>query len=125
MSTDGSSHEEPPVSDQNESVKQEAEDAEQTEQGGRLKRLKSGLKVISFYGKWLFDKLIKLLNQVSRDYRAVARQLKNARHDKRLKEMLEQAGSQSRPRERTSSVSAEESEVDGKVSEWMPRTQNE
>ena len=98
---------------------QEAENAEQTQQGGRLKRVKAWLKVVSFYGKWLLDKLIKFLNQVSRDYRAVARQLKKARQEKRLKEMLEQAGSQSRSRERTSSVSAEEDETDAKVNECM------
>ena len=46
-------------------------------------KLKSVLIFFLVNGKWILDKLIGFLNQLSKDYRAVARQLKKARREKK------------------------------------------
>jgi hypothetical protein len=51
-------------------------------------KLKSVLILFLVYGKWILDKLIGFLNELSKDYRAVARQLKKARREKRSRDML-------------------------------------
>ena len=57
----------------------------------------------------LLDKIINFLNNISQDYRAVARHLKKARRERRLKE---DASSASSSRDLPTSV---EDNIDGKV----------
>ena len=47
-----------------------------------MAKLKSVLILFLVYGKWVLDKMIGFLNELSKDYRAVARQLKKARLEK-------------------------------------------
>ena len=75
------------------------------------KKLKSVLILFLFYGKWVLDKLIGFLNGISKDYRAVARQLKKARREKRRGDSVRD----DRLRDMMSSESMEGDSVDAKV----------
>lgn len=77
-------------------------------------KLKSVLILFLFYGKWVLDKLIGFLNGISKDYRAVARQLKKARREKRRRDSIRDY----RLRDMMSSESMEEDSVDAKVGWW-------
>ena len=101
-------------SDHEISIEQQHEQPADSQIGPRLtraalvkKKLKSVLILFLFYGKWVLDKLIGCLNGISKDYRAVARQLKKARRERRLRDSI-----------RESSDSVEEDSVDAQVGLW-------
>lgn len=87
-------------------------DTPQTRAAIVKEKLKSILILFLFYGKWVLDKLIGFLNGISKNYRAVAKELKKARREKdsiqdyRLRNMPD------------TSQSMEEDSVDGKVGYW-------
>lgn len=76
-----------------------------------MEKLKSVFILFLVYGKWVLDKLIGFLNELSKDYRAVARQLKKARREKRRRSSIREYKS----REMTTLESLDDDSVDAKV----------
>ena len=75
-----------------------------------MAKLKAVLILFLVYGKWVLDKLIGFLNELSKDYRAVARRLKKARREKRRRDSMKD----NRSRDGISE-SMDEDSVDAKV----------
>ena len=78
-----------------------------------VEKLKCVLCLFLFYGKWVLDKLIGYLNELSKDYRVVARELKKARREKRRKDSIKDY----RSRDMITSESIDDDSVDAKVSD--------
>ena len=111
---DDQSEDETSVGQEQEEPKQPTDsktDTPQTRAAIVKEKLKSILLLLLFYGKWILDKLIGFLNGISKNYRAVAKELKKARREKRPRDSIRDY----RLRDMTTSESMEEDSVDAKV----------
>lgn len=80
-----------------------------------LEKLKSVLLIFLAYAKKALDKVIGFLNELSKDYRAVARQLRKARREKRRRV---DSMKEYRSRDLMTSDAAEDDSVDARVCEF-------